>query len=86
MIIIGILFIILGVVLYTQRNKNQPVRLDKKITLIERIQNIISKYYGIVLFVFIIIALILFVAFFLMFMPGTESGLWYNGGVESAIQ
>lgn len=56
----------------------EPVRLSKKITLQEKFQNFINKHYGVLTTVVVIIALILFVAFIMAFIPGTESGLVYN--------
>ena len=58
--------------------KKDPVRLEKKKTLKEKIQNWINKYYGYLLCIGIIIAFILFVYLFLAFMPGNESGVFFN--------
>ena len=58
--------------------KKEPVKLSKKLTMKEKIQNWINKYYGPLVIIATIIALILFVSFIMTFMPGTESGLVYN--------
>ena len=60
------------------KKKKEPIRLGKKVTMKERIQNWINKYYGPLLIIGSIIALILIVAFIMSFVPGTESGLVYN--------
>lgn len=56
----------------------QSVRLSKQLTFKEKVQNFINKHYTPLVIVGIIIALILFVAFIMAFVPGTESGLVYN--------
>lgn len=66
--------------------KKKPVRLSKKQTLTERIQNWMKKNYSYLLLIVFIIAIIFFVIFVLMFVPGTESGNYYNGGIEYAVQ
>jgi len=81
-----LLIIVLLIVTIRMRNKKKtPVRLEKQLTIAERIQNWIDKYYNYIIVVAIIVALILFVLCIMAFVPGTESGMWYNGGVESAI-
>ena len=81
-----LLIIVLLIVTIRMRNKKKtPVRLEKQLTIAERIQNWIDKYYNYIIIVAIVVALILFVLCIMAFVPGTESGMWYNGGVESAI-
>lgn len=81
-----LLIIVLLIVTIRMRNKKKtPVRLEKQLTIAERIQNWIDKYYNYIIIVAIIVALILFVLCIMAFVPGTESGMWYNGGVENAI-
>ena len=58
--------------------KKKPVKLSKKLTIKERVQNWINRHYGPLMTIAIIIALILFVSFVMTFVPGTESGLVYN--------
>lgn len=68
--------------------RKQPVRLAKKETNKEKIQNWMNRYYGILLCVGIIVMLVLLVSFCFMFMPGTESGLVYNnrtGGILNIV-
>lgn len=60
------------------RKSKKPVRLDKKVSLAEKIQNWINRHYGYILLILILIAMFLFVYFCYMFVPGTESGLVYN--------
>ena len=67
-------------------HKSKPVRLEKKISLTQKIKNWLMKHSILLLIIFGIIATILIVILLLMFCPGTESGLWYNGGVESVVQ
>ena len=58
--------------------RKKPVRLEKKVSLKTRIQ----KWYGdnrLYLFIGgVIVLMIVFVVGFILFMPGTESGVWYN--------
>ena len=49
----------------------------QKTTISEKIQ----EWYGVLLVVGFILGIILFAALVIYFMPGTESGLWYNRGV-----
>jgi len=58
--------------------KKEPIRLGKKVTMKEKIQNWINKHYGPLVIIACIIVLILLVAFIISFVPGTESGLVYN--------
>lgn len=58
--------------------KKKPIRLAKKVSKKERVQNWTNRHYGTLVGIGIIIALILFVSFCFMFVPGTESGLVYN--------
>lgn len=60
------------------KKKKEPIRLGKKVTMKEKIQNWINKHYGPLLIIGSIIAVILIVAFIISFVPGTESGLVYN--------
>ena len=62
------------------KKKKEPIRLGKEISRTEKIQNWINRHYGILVIIGIIIALILFVLLIITFIPGTESGLWYNNG------
>lgn len=81
-----LLIIALLIVIIHMRNKEKtPIRLGKQITMAERIQNWIDKYHNYIILAAIIVALILFVLCAMVFVPGTESGVWYNGGVENAI-
>ena len=81
-----LLIIVLLIVTIRMRNKKKtPVRLEKQLTIAERIQNWIDKYHNYIIVAAIVVALILFVLCIMAFVPGTESGMWYNGGVESAI-
>ena len=67
------------------KKRKKQVRLSKKLTISERIQNFINRYYGYIVIIAFIVGIILFAYFILMFMPGTESGAWYNGGIKNAI-
>lgn len=67
------------------KKKKKPVKLSKQETMLEKIQNWINKNYGYLLFIGVFFAFIIFVALILMFGFGTESGGWYNGGVESVV-
>lgn len=58
--------------------KKEPVRLGKKVTMKEKIQNWINRHYGPLLIIGSIIVMILVVVFIISFVPGTESGLVYN--------
>ena len=73
------------ILIYIRNKEKTPIRLEKQVTVAERIQNWINKYKGYIIIATIMIALILFVLCILAFAPGTESGAWYNGGVENAV-
>ena len=81
LLIITLLFIII----HTRNKKKTPICLEKQITIAERIQSWIDKYYNHMIVVAIFVVLILFVLCAMTFVPGTESGIWYNGGVENTI-
>lgn len=81
-----LLIVVLLIIIIYMRNKEEtPVRLEKQLTIVERIQNWVDKYYNYIAVAAIVVALILFVLCIITFVPGTESGMWYNGGVENAI-
>ena len=81
LLIIALLFIII----HTRNKKKTPICLEKQITIAERIQSWIDKYYNYMIVAAIFMVLILFVLCAITFVPGTESGIWYNGGVENTI-
>ena len=81
LLIITLLFIII----HTRNKKKTPICLEKQITIAERIQSWVDKYYNHMIVVAIFVVLILFVLCAMTFVPGTESGIWYNGGVENTI-
>lgn len=60
-----------------KRNKG-PVRLTKQRTLKERIQNWIDKNYWYLVVIGFVATLILFIYLFLAFVPGNESGVFFN--------
>lgn len=76
---------LLLIIIHTRNKKKTPICLEKQITIAERIQSWIDKYYNYMIVVAIFVVLILFVLCVMTFIPGTESGLWYNGGVENTI-
>lgn len=85
-VLIMLLIIALLIIIIHMRNKEEPqIRLEKQLTIAERIQNWADKYHNHIIVAIIVVALILFVLFAMAFVPGTESGVWYNGGVENAI-
>ena len=61
------------------KKKNQPVRLEKKVSKKEKFQKWINKHKMPFIIAGIIVALIIFVVLMIKFAPGTESGSWYNG-------
>ncbi len=61
------------------KRSNKPVRLDKKISLKEKIQKWFNKHKMPFVIAGIVVALIIFVVLMIKFAPGTESGNWYNG-------
>lgn len=85
-ILIMLLIIALLIIITHMRNKEKtPIRLEKQLTIAERIQNWVDKYHNYIIVAAIIVALILFVLCVMAFVPGTESGIWYNGGIENAV-
>lgn len=76
---------LLLIIIHTRNKKKTPICLEKQITIAERIQSWIDKYYNYMIVVAIFVVLILFVLCAMTFVPGTESGVWYNGGVENTI-
>ena len=73
------------VIIHMRNKEDTPICLEKQITITERIQNWVDKYHNHIIVAAIVVALILFVLCAMTFVPGTESGMWYNGGVENAI-
>ena len=61
-----------------KKKKEKPVRLEKKVTMAEKFQNWINRWSGILFIILFVLAIIFFVILVMKFMPGTESGLWYN--------
>ncbi len=85
-VLIMLLIIVLLLIIIHMRNKKKtPICLEKQITIAERIQSWIDKYYNYMIVAAIFVVLILFVLCTMTFVPGTESGIWYNGGVENTI-
>ena len=85
-VLIMLLIIVLLIIIIHMRNKKKtPICLEKQITIAERIQNWVDEYYNYMIVVAIFVVLILFVLCVMTFIPGTESGIWYNGGVENTI-
>ena len=85
-VLIMLLIIALLLIIIHMRNKKKtPICLEKQITIAERIQSWIDKYYNYMIVAAIFVLLILFVLCTMTFVPGTESGIWYNGGVENTI-
>lgn len=76
---------LLLIIIHMRNKKKTPICLEKQITIAERIQSWIDKYYNYMIVVAIFVLLILFVLGTMTFVPGTESGIWYNGGVENTI-
>lgn len=76
---------LLLIIIHTRNKKKTPICLEKQITIAERIQSWIDKYYNYMIVASIFVVLILFVLCAITFVPGTESGIWYNGGVENTI-
>ena len=76
---------LLIIIIHTRNKKKAPICLEKQITIAERIQSWVDKYYNHIIVVAIFVVLILFVLCVMTFIPGTESGIWYNGGVENTI-
>ena len=60
------------------KDKKKPVRLAKKVSIKENIQNwyIRNRFYLFLIACFI--AMIIFLYLILAFAPGTESGVYYN--------
>lgn len=76
---------LLLIIIHMRNKKKTPICLEKQITIAERIQSWIDKYYNYMIVAAIFVLLILFVLGTMTFVPGTESGIWYNGGVENTI-
>ena len=76
---------LLIIIIHTRNKKKTPNWKEKQITIAERIQNWVDKYYNYMIVASIFVVLILFVLCAMTFVPGTESGIWYNGGVENTI-
>lgn len=76
---------LLLIIIHMRNKKKTPICLEKQITIAERIQSWIDKYYNYMIVASIFVVLILFVLCAMTFVPGTESGIWYNGGVENTI-
>lgn len=80
-----LIIVLLLIIIHTRNKKKTPICLEKQITIAERIQSWVDKYYNHMIVVAIFVILILFVLCAMTFVPGTESGIWYNGGVENTI-
>ena len=80
-----LIIVLLLIIIHTRNKKKTPICLEKQITIAERIQNWVDKYYNYMIVASIFVVLILFVLCAITFVPGTESGIWYNGGVENTI-
>ena len=80
-----LIIVLLLIIIHTRNKKKTPICLEKQITIAERIQNWVDKYYNYMIIASIFVVLILFVLCAMTFVPGTESGIWYNGGVENTI-
>ena len=80
-----LIIVLLLIIIHTRNKKKAPICLEKQITIAERIQSWVDKYYNHMIVVAIFVVLILFVLCAMTFVPGTESGIWYNGGVENTI-
>lgn len=84
-LIMLLIIALLLIIIHTRNKKKAPICLEKQITIAERIQIWIDKYHNHIIVVAIFMVLILFVLCTITFVPGTESGIWYNGGVENTI-
>ena len=84
-LIMRLIIALLIIIIHTRNKKKTPICLEKQITIAERIQSWVDKYYNHMIVVAIFVVLILFVLCVMTFIPGTESGIWYNGGVENTI-
>lgn len=80
-----LIIVLLLIIIHIRNKKKTPICLEKQITIAERIQNWVDKYYNYMIVASIFVVLILFVLCAMTFVPGTESGIWYNGGVENTI-
>lgn len=76
---------LLLIIIHMRNKKKTPICLEKQITIVERIQSWVDEYYNYMIVASIFVVLILFVLCAMTFVPGTESGIWYNGGVENTI-
>lgn len=61
------------------KRNDRPVRLNKKLSLKERVQKWFNKHKMPFLVAGFFILLIVFTILVMKFAPGTESGNWYNG-------
>ena len=61
-----------------RKKQKKPVRLSKKQSKKDKIRAWFSRHYYPFVIAGIFLALLLFVIFIMMFVPGTESGLYYN--------
>lgn len=80
-----LIIVLLLIIIHMRNKKKTPICLEKQITIAERIQSWIDKYYNYMIVAAIFVLLILLVLCTMTFVPGTESGIWYNGGVENTI-
>ena len=80
-----LIIVLLIIIIHTRNKKKTPICLEKQITTAERIQSWVDKYHNHIIVAAIFVVLILFVLCVITFIPGTESGIWYNGGVENTI-
>ena len=60
------------------KNNRSPIRLEKRKTNKEKLQNWINKYYWYLVVIGVVVALFLFIYLCFAFVPGTESGTFYN--------
>lgn len=84
-LIMLLIIALLIIIIHTRNKKKTPICLEKQITIAERIQSWVDEYYNYMIVASIFVVLILFVLCVMIFIPGTESGVWYNGGVENTI-
>ena len=80
-----LIIVLLIIIIYMRNREETPVRLEKQVTIAERVQNWVNKYRNHIIVAAIVVALILFVLCIMAFVPGTESGMWYNRGVGNAV-
>lgn len=84
-IILLLIIVVIVAVLYKRKSKKKPVRLEKQVTLVDKIQNFMDKHYNYIFIIAVISILILLAMLVIIFIPGTESGIWYNGGIKDVI-